>query len=69
MCSDPIKSTAAAGRIRRAFPRLKVLKTVVKRLELDPLILCLSGKKRGESITGACIQKPKISCLDYHREE
>lgn len=37
--SYPIKSTTTADRIRRTFPRLKVLKTVVKRLELlDPLI-------------------------------
>lgn len=68
MCSDPIKSTTTAGRIRRAFPRLKVLKTVVKRLELDPLILCLSEKKGGKH-NRACIEKPKISCLNYHREE
>lgn len=50
--SYPIKSTTTADRIRRAFPRLKVLKTVVKRLELDPLILGLSERGGGGSITG-----------------
>lgn len=42
--SYPIKS-AGGDRIRQAFPTLKVLKTVVKRLELDPLILGLSERK------------------------
>lgn len=58
----PIKSTTTADRIRRAFPRLKVLKTVVKRLEPDPLILGLSeGGGGGGGDNGACTQEPEIS--------
>lgn len=47
--SDPIKPTTTAGRVQRALPRLKVVKAVLKRLELDPLILGLS--ERGRSIS------------------
>lgn len=60
MCSYPIKSTTTADRIRRAISRLKVLKTVVKRLELDPLILCLS-EKRGGSITGPVYRSQRLA--------
>lgn len=45
--SYPIKSTSTADRIRRALPRLKVLKTVVKTIRSNNLF-ALSERRRGK---------------------
>lgn len=62
--SYPIKSTTTADRIRRALPRLKVLKTVVKTIRSNNLF-ALSERRRGEMHNWACIQEEQISCSAY----